>query len=379
MQSSSLAEPGKSDVLFELGVKEQQFEKALAAALEISFQTTVAAETPGEAAERRRVGDRRGNGCRARGRGARPRSPSRFPDNPSPSKPASSIRVRRRLAWPESTSSRRTGRTGTSIRRDATNEAAGGKEAQWRFAVTAPPDAALTRPYFTRPNDEQPYYDLTDQRYRNLPLAPYPLAVRARLLYRGVPFEVAQVVQTSERVPGFGTLENPLLVGPAISVWVSPSAGAVPVGSKSFAFTATVHSNVKGPAGGTLRLKLPGGWRATPAEAEFSLARDGEDQTVVFSVAPDLVRPAEYTITAVAEYKGREYSEGYHLTGYPGLRPYPYYRPATYKAVGVDVKTAPGLKIGFLPGTGDDVPTGSRKSRARRADSRHQRPDARRI
>jgi len=38
------------------------------------------------------------------------------------------------------------------------------------------------------------------------------------------------------------------------------------------------------------------------------------------------------------------------------LRPYPYYRPSTYKAAGVDVATAPGLKIGFLPGTGDDVP-----------------------
>ena len=38
------------------------------------------------------------------------------------------------------------------------------------------------------------------------------------------------------------------------------------------------------------------------------------------------------------------------------MRPYPFYRPATYRAVGVEVKTAPGLQIGFLPGTGDDVP-----------------------
>ena len=98
--------------------------------------------------------------------------------------------------------------------------------------------------------------------------------------YHGVPFEVAQVVQTSERVPGIGTVQNPLLVGPAISVTVSPSAGAVPMGSKSFAFHCTVHSNVKGPAQGMLRLKLPAGWRSTPPESPFSFARDGEDQTV---------------------------------------------------------------------------------------------------
>ena len=180
--------------------------------------------------------------------------------------------------------------------------------------------------------------------------------MHATLTYNGVPFEIDQTVQTSERISGIGNVSNPLLVGPAISVTVSPSAGAIPLGSKSFAFTATVHSNVKGPAGGTLRLQLPQGWRSTPPQAPFNLARDGEDQTIVFSVSPDLVKATEYKITAVAEYQGKTYEEGYHLTGYPGVRPYPLYRPATYRAVGVEVKTAPGLHIGFLPGTGDDVP-----------------------
>ena len=143
------------------------------------------------------------------------------------------------------------------------------KNAQWRFSVTVPADAALTRPYFARPDEEQPYYNISDERYLNLPLPPYPLALRATLTYNGVPFEVDQTVQTSERISGIGTVSNPLLVGPAISVTVSPSAGAVPLGSKSFAFTATVHSNVKGPAQGILRLKLPQGWRSTPAQAAF--------------------------------------------------------------------------------------------------------------
>ena len=46
VRASKLADPGKSDVLFELGVKEEQFQRALAAALEVSLQTTVAAERP---------------------------------------------------------------------------------------------------------------------------------------------------------------------------------------------------------------------------------------------------------------------------------------------------------------------------------------------
>ncbi|MBV8810287.1 MAG: PIG-L family deacetylase, partial [Acidobacteriaceae bacterium] len=61
-------------------------------------------------------------------------------------------------------------------------------------------------------------------------------------------------------------------------------------------------------------------------------------------------------ITAVASYAGHEYTEGYVTTGYPTLRPYFLYRPATYKLTGVDVKIAPDLNVGYVRGSGDDVP-----------------------
>jgi LmbE family N-acetylglucosaminyl deacetylase len=356
VQSSRLAEPGKSDVLFELRVKQQQFEKALAASLEISFQTTVAAEEPARGRGAQSSTDAAFLSGRG-GRGGGPTFTIAIPDQ--------SFAVEAQLydEGPENVAVSSVEVTPADGKNwniksasSGGNEIKGRAQSQWRFDVTVPSNATLTRPYFTRPDEEQPYYDLIDARYRNLPLAPYPLAVYAHLSYHGVGFQVAQDVQTSERVPGIGILQNPLLVGPAISVSVSPTAGAVPLESKAFEFTCTVHSNVKGPAQGTLHLKLPPGWKSNPPEAPFSFSRDGEDHTLHFSVAPDAVKQAAYTITAVADYKVHSYEEGYHLTGYPGVRPYPFYRPATYKAVGVDVKTAPGLHVGFLPGTGDDVP-----------------------
>ena len=240
---------------------------------------------------------------------------------------------------------------------DAPKALAGRAQAQVKFTAVAPADAALTRPYYGRPDEEQAYYDLIDPRYRNLSMAPYPLSASAELSYHGVPIHLAEVVQSYQRIPTLGVVAQPLIVGPAISVTLSPSAGAVPVGTKSFAFSCTVHSNVKGPAEGTLRLQLPAGWRSVPDAAPFTMARDGEDHTITFSVEPNGVKPGEQRITAVAEYKGTKYEEGYRLVGYPGIRPYPLYRAAIYRAVGVDVKTAPGLHIGYLPGTGDDVPT----------------------
>ena len=205
-------------------------------------------------------------------------------------------------------------------------------ENKWTFSVNAPADAALTRPYFTRPDEEQAYYDLNDERYRNLSFMPYPLSAHAELSYRDVKFAIDQVVETNRKDPRHRNCFRSAADGAAISVAVSPAAGAVPLSSKTLDFTCMLHSNVKGAAQGVLRLQLPAGWKSTPAEAPFSMARDGEDKSVpTFSVTPGQIQAQGYTITAVAEYQGKQYTEGYRLVGYEGLRPLPFYRPATYR------------------------------------------------
>jgi hypothetical protein len=93
-----------------------------------------------------------------------------------------------------------------------------------------------------------------------------------------------------------------------------------------------------------------------PLQDSFNLARDGASQTVTFEVFPQNIQTKAYQIKAVAEYAGKSYTEGYRMVGYPGLRSYPYFQPASYKAVGVDVAVASGLRLAFVPGTGDEVP-----------------------
>jgi hypothetical protein len=224
------------------------------------------------------------------------------------------------------------------------------------FRATVAADAGYTRPYFSRPNIEQPYYDILDERYLNLPRSRYPLSASVEMTYNGVPIELQQVVQTVRREAGSGQILEPLVVGPALSVTISPRAGIVPLDSKSFQVTAVVHSNVKGPAKGGLRLELPTGWRSTPASAEFSAAQEGEDHSIVFQVTPGKMAEKSYEITAVADYSGKAYREGYQVTGYNGLRRYYLYSSSTYRTRGVDVKIAPGLRVGYIMGSGDDVP-----------------------
>jgi LmbE family N-acetylglucosaminyl deacetylase len=225
-----------------------------------------------------------------------------------------------------------------------------------RFTVTVPANASFTRPYFSRPNIEQSYYDIGDERLLGLPQTPYPLAAWAELSYEGVPIRIGQLVQTVRHVNGEGGVYEPLVVGPPIGVSISPRAGIVPLEAKSLPVAVHLHSNVKGVAEGRVRLQLPDGWTSDQLSKEFAIAGDGQDQSLTFEVEPSRLRDKPYEIRAVCEFRGHEYREGYREAGYAGLLPSFLYSAAISRLSGVNVKVAPDLKVGYVMGTGDDVP-----------------------
>ncbi len=233
--------------------------------------------------------------------------------------------------------------------------ASSASESDVLFKLEVPSRAASTRPYFSRPSIEQPYYNIDDKRWLNRSFAPYPVEGWAEFNYDCVPIRIGQVVQTVHWVHGPGAVYQPLVVLPQISVNIGAGAGVVPLDSKSFPLTVSLDNNQTSAADGELHLQLPDGWTAEPATAKFHLSANDPD-TVTFTVRPSSLTDESYTIKAVARSGNFEFSEGVQQVGYPGVRPYYYYHPATYRARGVDVKVAPGLKVGYIMGTGDEVP-----------------------
>jgi len=223
------------------------------------------------------------------------------------------------------------------------------------FHVHVPADATLTEPYFTRPTTEQPYYDISNEAWRERSFAPYPLAAWAEFTFDGVPIRLGQVVQTLARVTGVGGVYQPLVVTPAVGVRVKPEARILPLDTSPLPVSVTVHG--EHAADGVVDLKLPEGWRADPAQREFHLKGAGDTEPLVFSVSPagDVAARA-YSIQAVAHVGDQSYSIGWQSIGYPGLRPYNQYKPAELRVSKVDVKVAPGLRVGYVMGTGDLVP-----------------------
>jgi LmbE family N-acetylglucosaminyl deacetylase len=341
--NSSLSADAKYNVLHELRIKQAQFNTALAESLGLSVHSTVTPARPptGPFARFRGVqtfrmaipGETFYVNVRAANVGGLP------------------VAIRR--LWVETPQ----GETWTvEAEGQAPTKLDQGSVGSQRFQVKIPDNASFTKPYFSRDNIEQSFYKINNPKYLSLPFKPYPVSGWVEFEYDGVPVRVGQVVQTVQRERGLGAVHEPLVVAPAISLWISPRAGVAPIGANSLPVSVLVHSNVKGPAKGTVRLELPAGWTATPESAAFSFAKDGEDLPLRFEVHPSSVTAKSYELQAIASYNGHEYRQGYERIGYPGLRPYYLYRPATYEANGAEVKIAPGLSVGYIVGTGDDVP-----------------------
>ncbi len=106
-----------------------------------------------------------------------------------------------------------------------------------------------------------------------------------------------------------------------------------------------------------MRLNLPAGWSSSPTSLPFSFDKEDGEATFGFKVKPSSdVHQKAYTIKAIASYEGKEYAEGFIIVTAPDVDRFNLYRAAKHNVRGVDVKVAADLHVGYVMGSGDDIP-----------------------
>ena len=232
------------------------------------------------------------------------------------------------------------------------------------FRLQVPKDASYTRPYWHRDDPEtESVNQIDDERYVTLPFPPPVL--RARVEYSMADSDGrhekngigATVVGRFVDATG-KERARPLAVVPAFSVALEPGTQAISTHNGSSTNVAVgVTSNLKRSAQGVLRLELPAGWRSEPAQLEVELQRRGEKKDFQFKVFPAGLQEGRAKVRAVLDINGEKFAEGYTLVTREDLGSFYYYQPAVQRVSIVDVKVPHDLKIGYIMGAGDDIPT----------------------
>jgi hypothetical protein len=227
-----------------------------------------------------------------------------------------------------------------------------------RFRVTVPEDEPPTQAYWLSRERTRDQFDWDAQMPRNLPFAPPRLTAQVEVWLDGERVTVTQPVEYRFADKTIGELRRELKVAPPLTLAVRPALLVIPLESKNRAREVSVEvtHNARRSTSGTVSLIAPPGWRVETGGQPLAFTRQGERASRRFRVLPPPGAHGTFQLKAAAEAGGRQYASGYTAVAYPHIETHFVYTAAAAKAELFEVKVAPGLSVGSVMGSGDEVP-----------------------
>lgn len=232
------------------------------------------------------------------------------------------------------------------------------------YSVTVGPEGRYTQPYWKRRLDVD-RYDIEIPADQTRPWSPPDVTAAVRYTAAGVTL--------TDEAPAYFRYDGPWVGGekqkivnvvPVMSVTVTPSVGVVPVagGGRPREFRVTVLNKSKTGGATTVRLEAPAGWQVAPASIPLDFSLEEEQITTRFTVTPPAaLAPGHVEIRAVASRDGVDYREGYQVIAYDHIQARHLFHPAASAVNIFDVAVPANLQVGYVMGTGDDVPEALRQ------------------
>ena len=249
-----------------------------------------------------------------------------------------------------------------------------GSDYETNFQVQLPSNFPVTRPAVHRNDPERDsVYVVDEPQYATLPFPPPPFRVIAHYDVPDLasPTHRDSAVQTYATFPEISapvvvpftdekgqTQDRPLNVTPVYSVMLEPGEQIIRVNNGTATTVKVgVSCNLTGAQSGQLHLEVPAGWHVEPNELQVRLSKRGDKQDFEFKIVPSSLKEGGTQIRATLTAGGSTYTEGYSLVTREDLESTYYYQPAIQRVSVVDVKIPNDVKIGYIMGAGDDIPT----------------------
>ncbi len=225
------------------------------------------------------------------------------------------------------------------------------------FSLQISPTEPYSQPYWlTQPKDGW-LYTVLDPKMIGKPENDPVLEAHFKLRIGGAEIEVTRPVHHRFLDHVYGEMTRPFVVAPAVAV----DANVLPLvfpSVQSRTFEVPIKSNI-GKASGDVRLELPAGWKAEPAERHFELTGAGQQTTATFEITPPSAN-VQGEVRAVATVGDRKISSATEIINYPHIPIQMLFPPAAAKLVRAEIKSLVH-SVGYIVGAGDEVPDSIRQ------------------
>lgn len=229
------------------------------------------------------------------------------------------------------------------------------------FQATVPQDETPSQPYWLVKQRTRDQFDWDSAMPMNQPFAPPILSAQVKLTLNGENVTINQPVEYRFSDKSIGEIRRELKVAPALTLTMHPSLLVIPQSSaaknanRTREVSVEITHNARRTTNGTLKLVMPAGWKVEGDAQSLAFTRQGEKISRRFLVTPAANASGTFTLKAVATADGRDYANGHTTVEYPHIETHFLYHPAETKTEIFDVKVAAGLKVGYVPGSGDDT------------------------
>ena len=219
--------------------------------------------------------------------------------------------------------------------------------------IHLPDNIDITQPYWLKEQHSSATYNISDQSLIGLAEIAPPLVANFRLSIDDTKLVLCTPVQYRENDPVKGEVYNPIVISPPVTANFEHNLYLFDSNNKRE--VRITLKNFKDKSSGNLKLKAPRDWHIDPASIDFELnGLNGENQ-FIFNITPSITE-SEGDVIAEIKIEDDVYSKSLVTINYDHIPTQTVFPDAVSKLVKIDMGERVVNKIGYLMGSGDDIP-----------------------
>ncbi|HWK31239.1 MAG TPA: PIG-L family deacetylase [Terriglobales bacterium] len=231
-------------------------------------------------------------------------------------------------------------------------ELPGSQDRPLSYSVTVPKEQLYTRPHWHRsdPERDTTYSIVGPERFATHPLQRSTLVTATLFDHNNldIPFSTLAMQREDGKAVS-------LSVVPAVSLLFSQSSTVLSAMTREADFSVHVRSTTGKPITASVDIKTPSGWSVVTKPPQVQFAGQGDEKEARFRLHIPEGAKGNYSVSAIAMAGGEAFSEGFSVVSRPDLDTFYYYQPAIQRVSIVDVNVPKSLRVGYIPGAGDDI------------------------